>query len=96
MLISLKLLSLTYECVYYRREYNAIGDLMELRCEGLEIQECNVPTDKTQKADEKNGVICPVIIFTLGVMVIKMSKMAHFLYFLLMTVKYLSQVRQNI
>ena len=47
MLISLKVLSLTYECVYYRREYNAIGDLMELRCEGLEIQECNVPTDKT-------------------------------------------------
>ena len=44
--------------------------------------------------DEKNGAICLVIMFTPGVMVIKMLKMAYFLYFLLMTAK--NQFRQNI
>ena len=36
--------------------------------------------DKAQRADEKNGFIC-LVMFTPRVMVIKMSKMAHFLYF---------------
>ena len=40
-----------------------------------------------QRVDEENVVICLVIIFTFGVLVIKMSKMAQFLYFLLMTAK---------
>ena len=35
----------------------------------------------------KKGVICLVIMYTPGVMVIKMSKMAQFLYFLLMPAK---------
>ena len=35
----------------------------------------------------KKGVICLVIMYTPGVMAIKMSKMAQFLYFLLMPVK---------
>ena len=43
--------------------------------------------DRAQREDEKNGVICLVIMFTPRVMVIKMSKMANFLYFLLMTAK---------
>ena len=43
--------------------------------------------DRAQREDEKNGVICLVIMFTPRVMVIKMSKMAHFLNFLLMTAK---------
>ena len=43
--------------------------------------------DKARRVDEKNGVICLVIMFTPGVMVIRMSKMAHFLYFLLTTAK---------
>ena len=43
--------------------------------------------DRAQTVDEKNGIICLVIMFTLRVMVIKMSKMAHFLYFLLITAK---------
>ena len=43
--------------------------------------------DRAQRVDEKNEVICLVIVFTLGVMVIKMSKMVHFLYFLLMPAK---------
>ena len=29
--------------------------------------------ERAQKADEKNGVICLVIVFTPGVMIIKMS-----------------------
>ena len=41
--------------------------------------------DGAQTLDEKNGVICLVIMFTAKVMVIKMSKMAYFSHFLLMT-----------
>ena len=47
----------------------------------------NIPTDRTQRLEEKNGFICLVIMFALGIMVIKMSKMAHFLYFLPITAK---------
>ena len=34
--------------------------------------------DRAQRVDEKNGVICLVIMFTSGVMVIKMSKIPNF------------------
>ena len=44
-------------------------------------------TDRALRADEKNGVICLVIMFTSGFMVFKMSKMAHCLYFLLIKAK---------
>ena len=37
--------------------------------------------------DKKNGVICLVIMFASEVMVIKMSKMADLLYFLLIAAK---------
>ena len=47
------------------------------------MQKWNIPTDRAQRVDEKNGVVFLGIMFTLGVMVIKMSKMAYFLYFLL-------------
>ena len=53
---------------------------MELNFEGLEMQKWNIPTDRTQKADEKNGVICLVIMFTPRVMVIKMSKWLIFVF----------------
>ena len=46
--------------------------------------------DKVQRIDEKNWVICLVIMFNSGVMVIKISKMTHCLYFLLMAAKYQS------
>ena len=36
--------------------------------------------DRAQRVDEKNSVIC-VVMFTPEVMVIKISKMTHFLYF---------------
>ena len=54
------------------------------------MQKFNIPTDKAQRVDEKNGVICLVclvMMFTPRVIVIKMSQMAQFLYFLLMTAK---------
>ena len=49
------------------------------------MQKWNILTDRAQWVDEKNGVICPVIMFTPRVMIIKMSEMTHF--FLLMQKK---------
>ena len=47
------------------------------------MQKWNIPTNRAQKVKIrwKNGVILSVIMFTPRVMVIKMSKMAYFLYF---------------
>ena len=56
---------------------------MELNFEGLKMEKLNIPMDKSQRVDEKNWVICLVIMFTSGFMVMKMSQMVHFLYFLL-------------
>ena len=56
-----------------------MGDRMAMNFEDLEMQKWNMPTDTTQRVDEKNGVICLVIMFTPEVMVIRMSKTAHFL-----------------
>ena len=53
------------------------GDHIKLNFEILEMQKWNIPTDKTQRVDEKNGVIC----FTRRVIVIRMSKMAPFFVF---------------
>ena len=69
---------------------------MELNFEGLEMQKWNIPSDRAQRIDEKNGVICLVILFRPGVMVIKISKIVHCLYFLLMPAKNQSQFGQNI
>ena len=59
------------------------------------MQKWNIATNRAQRVDEKNGIICLVIVFTPGVMVIKMSKMAHFLYFQQTTGKNQSQFGQN-
>ena len=40
--------------------------------------------DRAQRVHEKNSIIC-LVMFTPKVKVMKMSKMAHFLYFLLIT-----------
>ena len=45
------------------------------------MQKGNIPADRDQRVDDKNGVICLVIMFTPWVMVIKISKTAHFIYF---------------
>ena len=67
-------------------------DLMELNFEGLEMQKWNMRTDRAQRVDEKNGVIYLVAMFAPRVKVIKISHIAHFLYFLVMTGKKLSIV----
>ena len=64
-----------------------IGDPIKLNFEGHEIQKRNKPTNRAPRVNEKNGVIFLIIMFTPRVMVIKMFKMAHFLYFLLTTAK---------
>ena len=50
----------------------------------FEMQKLNVTTGRGQLVVEKNGVICLVVMITLRVMVMKMSKMFKLLYFLLM------------
>ena len=47
-------------------------DTKELNFEGPEMQEWNIPTDRAHRTDEKNGIFCLVIMFTPGLMVIKM------------------------
>ena len=37
---------------------------MEMNFEGLKMRKWNVPADRVPIVDEKNGVICLVIIFT--------------------------------
>ena len=51
------------------------------------MRKWNVPTNRAQRVHEKNGAICLVIMLTPRVIVIKLSKMAHFLYFLLLEAK---------
>ena len=64
------------------------GPSKQLNFEGLEMQKLKTPTNRAQRVDETNGIICLVIImFAPRVIVIKRSKTAHFLYFLLMPTK---------
>ena len=85
MLTGLKMSFLVVcKCVFYRQEHNAkVGPHgTELECKNGIYQQIEVKEEM-----RKNWVISPVIMFTVRVMVIKMTKMAHFLYFLLMTAK---------
>ena len=59
------------------------------------MQKWDISTNRALSVDEKNGVICLVMV-TPRVMVIKMSKMAHFMYFSLNTAKTQSYFRQDI
>ena len=63
------------------------GPSKQLNFEGLEMQKFKTPTNSAQRVDETNGIICLVIMFAPRIMVIKMSKTGHFLYFLLMPTK---------
>ena len=54
---------------------------MELNFEGLEIQKWNIPMDRAQERDKKNGIICIVILFTPNFLVMNTSKMALFFLF---------------
>ena len=68
---------------------------MELNFEVLEIQKLNMEMDAAQ-IDGKNGVICLFIVFYSRVMVIKISKIAHFTYFFLITSSKQSRLEQII
>ena len=59
------------------------------------MQKWNISSYAVQRVDEKNGVIRQVM-FTSGVMGIKMLKMTRFMYFLLNAAKNQSQFRQDI
>ena len=65
---------------------------MELNFECLEIQKWNITMDRLQRVDKKWGNLSRYS----QIMVVKMSKIAHFLYLLLMTVKSQLQYGQNI
>ena len=54
---------------------------MELNFKDLEMQKWNIPTDRAQRMGEKNRVICLVITFTPGIMVIKNFKNGSFFVF---------------
>ena len=73
-----------------------MGDSMELNFEVLEMQKWNIPMVRAPRVYEKNGIISLFIMFTPKDVVIKISKMAHFLYFLLVAAKNWSQFRPNI
>ena len=71
--------SLPWKCVFYRPAHNVKGgNPMELNFEGLDMHKWNIPTGTAQRVDEKNRITFLVIMFTTGVMVIKISKKTHF------------------
>ena len=55
---------------------------MGLKFQVFEMQKWNISTYRAQRVDEKNDVI-RLVIFISKVMVIRMSKMAYLMYFLL-------------
>ena len=71
------------------------GNTMELNFEVLEMQKLNMEMDAAQ-IDGKNRVICLFILFHSRVMVIKISKIAHFMYFFLITSSKQSRLEQII
>ena len=65
MLTNLQVSSLACKGVFYWPKCNAKGDPIELNSVDLEMQKWNISTDRAQKVDEKNGVICLITKFTL-------------------------------
>ena len=97
MLTILKGSSLAYQCIFYRPENNTkSGDAQGTEFWKSWKAKMKYTNGENSRVDEKNGVICLVIMFAPGVMVIKMSKMAHFWYFLSMSAKNQSQFGENI
>ena len=72
MLTGLKMPSLVCKCVFCRPEQIA---------KNFKMQKSNIPMDRPWRVDDKNGVIYLVIMFTPGVMIIKMSKNGSFFVF---------------
>lgn len=95
-LVDLKVSPLASKSLFHKTEHKARRGEEEvvdkkLIFEGFDMQKHTIPTDGDQKVDEKNEVICVVIMFTAEVVIIKVLKMAPFSYFLLMTAKLQSQ-----
>ena len=86
--------SLVRKCIFYRPELTG-----KWKPHGTEIKflkfKTNISTDRAHSVHEKNRSIC-LVMFTSRFMVIKMSKMAYFMYFLLDTAKNWSQFGQDI
>ena len=82
--------------VFYRLEHNAKGGSpCNWILKVLKWKNGIKSNGLTQIVNETNGIICLVIMFTPRVIVIKMSKIVHFLYFLLMTAKKQSQKKSH-
>ena len=89
----LKVSSIMSKCIFYRPELTG-----KWVSHGTEIKFLKFKTEMYKRIGLKEcmtGVI-QLVMFTPRVMVIKISKMAHFMYFLLDTSKYQSQSGQNI
>ena len=54
---------------------------MKMTFDYFQIQKWMLQTDRVEKTDEENGVICLVSMFASWVMVLKLSKKVHFLQF---------------
>lgn len=52
------------KCVFYRQKQH---DAKGRGPQEIEMQKLNRPTDRAQRVDEKNGVVCLVNIFTVRV-----------------------------
>ena len=82
MLTGLKISSSGDSLYFYRPENNA-----KRRLNGIVFWRSWNSKNETQRVGEKNGVICLIIMFIARVMVIKMSKMVHSFFILLMIAK---------
>ena len=85
--------SLACKYVFYRSEHNAKEG--ETQWNWI-LKVLKWGHQRAKQVDGKNEVIYLVIIFISQVMVINMSKMAYFLYFLLMPAKNQSRLGENI
>ena len=74
------MLSLASKCVFYRPKHNVKGRSHVTEFCGSWNTKNEIYQWIELTVDEKNGVICVVIMFTLRVTVIKISKNGSFLY----------------
>ena len=70
------------------------GDHMKMNFEYFQIQKWILQTVRSEKVDEKNGVICLVSMFPSWVMVCKLSKKVHFYNFVLTSARNLRLLQQ--
>ena len=62
--IGLKVLYSACKYAFYRLEHSLRGRVgMGFNLQSFEMREWNIPTDRTRKLDEKNGIISQVIMF---------------------------------